>query len=183
MLRKALAFFVLIFTYPKGQAELWETDCILFGKHSYKSQAEIVSDRLVLVVNFYETKSCTIPTIKGIYRGKLSYIKTQENIHFIEHIPSSTQYMLQKKDVVDQWNDPNSKDGCGKKEWKLNDPSEVSGKFCRPFWIPQKDSKVLDLISIEANQMKFGRSPAIVGDPAFDEWPENLSQVQWHLAK
>lgn len=155
----------------------WETGCVILGKHSYISQASFTDDVLNLNVQFFESQTCTSPTVKGTYQGTVVYTKSSSNLQSIEHYLSSSHYTLLKQDVVDQWNDPQTPDGCGRKDWQINIPFEVSGQYCRPFKMPVKNSKILDLLLLQEGKLSFGRSPAIVGQPAADQRPKSASDL------
>ena len=90
--------------------------------------------------------------------------------------PASMKITPHLQVVVDQYNRPTSPDGCGYKDWVVNMPKEISGRYCRPFQIPKVGSEILEIISIEKDELRFGRNPPLVGRP---ERPSSLSEVTY----
>ncbi len=148
-------------TAPVGA---WKTDCVVFGRHSYISLLTFSEDSLVIINRFFETEDCTSHSITGTYVGKFSVdSQINDDVYQITHRPTSAKFTLHLPHVVEFWNNLAGPDGCELKNWILEEAQEVLGRYCRPFKMPEVGSSVTDLISFTGEEMKLGRSPALVG--------------------
>ncbi len=142
----------------------WKSDCVELGRHSYISTLTFSENTLVIITRFFESRECTSHSLTGTYHGNYSSEFVDDKLYKILHTPTSAKFTLHLPQVVKLWNDPDRTDGCQRKNWTLNTPQEVSGKYCRPFHMPKKGKRLNDLIEIGDEQLRLGRSPAIVGD-------------------
>ncbi len=142
----------------------WKTDCVVFGRHSYISLLTFTEGHLVMINRFFETQNCSSQSITGTYKGNFSRQSINGDIQKITHHPVSARFTIHLPQVVKFWNDLNGPDGCELKNWVLDRSQEVLGRYCRPFDMPKAGADVSDFLSITGEELRFARSPAVVGE-------------------
>lgn len=161
--------------------EAWVTDCYVFGRHSFISEIQLVDNRQLTIFKLFEDKTCHGHVSTVTYAGTFSTGNFfGEGIEF-DSLPTRVNFTVHLESVIEQYNDPNSSDGCGLKNWKLNVAQDVSGRYCRPFQMPSINKMIHDIYKTQANDIRFGGLPLNwdLADP--NSRPQKLSEIIFHL--
>jgi len=139
-----------------------------------------VGDKQRTTFKLFEDKTCISHVSTVAYEGTFSTGKVfGEGIEF-NSLPSKVNFTVHIQSVIEQYNDPNSPDGCGMKNWKLNISQNVSGQYCRPFKMPTINKMVHDIYETQGNDIRFGGLPLNwdLVDP--NSRPKKFSGIVFH---
>lgn len=163
-----------------GSKASWVTACQVFGRHSFISEVHFVSDMQLLTFKLYEDKNCMSHASTVTYEGFFSTDKVFGEGIQLDSRPSKVNFTVHIQSVIDQYNDPNSPDGCGRKNWELNVSQDVSGQYCRPFQMPTINKVIHDIYKIQGNELRFGGIPLNWDLADLNSRPQKLSSIIFH---
>ncbi len=158
----------------------WISDCNVFGRHSFISEIQFKESNHFVTFKLYEDQSCLSHASTVSYEGSFSTGNIfGEGIEF-DSLPSKVQLTVHIQNVVDQYNNPSSPDGCEMKNWQIDVAQDVSGKYCRPIQMPTIGVAVHDIYQVQDSEFRFGSIPLNWGlnDPA--RRPRTLSKITFH---
>lgn len=68
-------------------------------------------------------------------------------------------------------------DGCGIKDWQINESRDISGLFCRPFNFPTYTDTLFDIISHEGSKLRFGSIPVSRTNTSLESRPNKFAPI------
>lgn len=161
----------------------WVSECNIFGNQSFKATIKFENSKETFNFKLFEDKNCTTHSLSMAYEA--SYItgaKFGDGKKF-NSTPSKVEMTVHLQSVIEQFNSNTNEDGCGFKNWKLNVPQNVSGKFCHPFKMPTIGKTVYDIYKLNLNSLVFGGLPTQWDMVDSTVRPKQLSKVEFWIAK
>lgn len=177
-----LLISIVFLNFSNASASLigtWKTQCTVFGqnnRHSFSSIVTINASKILIDFKMFADQNCTIHNLTSNYEGAYSTSVNYGEGSKIDFTSTEVAFTLSRQEIVDLYNDPNSLDGCGIKNWQLNILQDVSGRFCRPFQMPTRGKQVYDIFNVSNGELKFGFIPFRWNEDSSSR-PTQLSEI------
>jgi hypothetical protein len=161
----------------------WISECNFYNNHSFKSKVVFKDAKEIVEFKFFEDAKCQEHSLTIVYEANYitgarfgdgkKFNSTLVKVQMTVHLPLA----------LEQFNKPNSEDGCGIRNWKLNVAQDVSGKICGPFKMPVIGKTVYDIYKLNLNSLVFGGLPVKwdMSDPTVR--PDKLSKIEFWIER